>query len=99
MLYLLGQIAVFLLVALVVGAALAWIFIGGPLRRREAEARAALSRADGRASDAERGRRDAQKAGRPIHNRRGVPGHVQRCSRGHQYVVRPPTTPRSSAAP
>lgn len=59
MLYLLGQIAVFLLVALVVGAALAWIFIGGPLRRREAEARAALTRADGRASDAERGRRDA----------------------------------------
>ena len=43
MLYLAGQILVFVLLAMLVGAALAWIFLIAPLRRRAAAAAAAAA--------------------------------------------------------
>lgn len=56
--YLLGQIQLFVLVALAVGAALTWALLGAPLRRQAAETRRALAETSRRATEAER-RREA----------------------------------------
>ncbi|WP_045877581.1 hypothetical protein [Pseudofrankia sp. DC12] len=47
MLYLFGQILVFVLIALVLGAALAWVFLIGPMRRQRASSAAAAPGAEG----------------------------------------------------
>jgi predicted flap endonuclease-1-like 5' DNA nuclease len=54
-LYLFGQVLVFVLVALVLGAALAWIFLIGPMRRQRASSAAATAGVEDRPGPATAG--------------------------------------------
>ncbi|WP_018505754.1 hypothetical protein [Parafrankia discariae] len=69
MLYLAGQILVFVLLAMIVGAALAWVFLAAPVRRQQAAqaraARAAARAARARAAQAESGGEGATTASTP----------------------------------